>query len=512
LSLLGLLWLGLLALPWGILFLDRTRIGWALAGGTTVLIALLLWLPRRGWEVRLAIILGLIAGGYRIALSFFVAKTMDRMVATNGRRGGPRPPMGGQRGLAPRDGESMLAQSAPALRWIADIGPCLDVAIDSTASFAVVLSGDGHLDQYDCPSFRRRVRYRLSQPGYRVALGPRGHVYVAMSAPEELRFNPGGPPPEGLGDVHVYDLPPLPRWPFHDRLQVPAPERELQPLAVIPLGASVRCLLVPPDRSCVYFLARRANEAWVGRVSAEAQPDGAPPATAPRQVLVRQDLQSATALALSPDGQWLCAAGLDYFVFLGPQALEVRARHAITAVVSDVAVDDFGRVYVCEEGPAPQFTAYNNKGLLLTQFLERPHSRIYIRLQPRMGRAFLSSTSYLESGLRNMQLLPEFYNHGGVLVLADNQFGPRPRPRFRGEMVLLPPPTLNSVTLAVNTWALAAGPWSPQSIAAGPVPYLLGVAATCAASPPEGDVLITHTGKVYRVLERKGLPSGAFDS
>jgi hypothetical protein len=452
-------------LPLGILFIDRGPNGWVLAVGLTAITSLLAWQRWAGQVVRLAVVLGVSAAGYATAL--VLARLAEEQPHGDGIEilgeaipSGQRFPTTPQpSGYAPpyvRDWQPwvaskmllLLAQSqqatapglgayllnvtgslnvAPLMRIrrplfddlvprslqpTAEIGACLDLAFDSAVDRAAVVRSDGFLDQYASSSFGWLARYRLAQPGYRVALdGRRGWCCVAVSDPAALISNYSGDPPTGRGDLHIYQIP------------LSSPPAALKPLAVVPLDASVRSLLMARDRSCVYYLAHSEKETWVGRVPVE-EPS--------REI--RRKLPGAAALSLSPDGGQLCAGGFHELAFLDPRTLEIEKKVRIPAVVCDVAIDDLGRVFLTEEGVTPHFMAFDHGGQLFSDFPTNMPARGYLRLHPASTRLYLSWTARTHPGLGRMVVM------AGLPVLNDQvhpMWDANPRP-LRGEFFLSP--------------------------------------------------------------------------
>jgi hypothetical protein len=455
-------------LPLGILFFDRGLGGWALTGGVAAIAGLLAWQPWGGRWLRLGLVLAVTAAGYGAALLLLRGPT-DNGAEDPGKTPDPLPPVIGQvspphRGGPP--GGVALAPTwvfeAPAMMtrsWslvaanqcrqptvigpgahavsvaemlatrafllsergirfltpVAEFGPCLDIAFEPAAGIVLALRSDGYLDRFAYPSFAPVARYRLPQPGYRIALdGRRGRCYVAVSDPAELKVSSSGAAPEGRGDLHVYDLPSA------------SPGRNgsetLKPTAVVPVGASVRSLLPSPDRSCVYYLAHSDRESWVGRVPADDT-----------RKAVRRQIPHAAALSLSPKGRRLCCGGFDFLSYLDTDTMDILNTVTISATVSDLAVDDTGRVFVIEQGAWPQLLGFDAAGKRFHQASFRTYARGYVRLDRESDRVYMCWSSRLQSGLRCVNLSSDGASLDEAVMVRD----PNPQP-VCGEIFLAP--------------------------------------------------------------------------
>jgi hypothetical protein len=449
-------------LPLGILLLDRSARGWTLAGGLAAFAALLAWQPWGGRLLRLGLILAVSAAGYSVV--FYLQTPYDeappldwtaaiaRFQQSNAYPKGSLPPSLESQGVTVDQvvrigrtwalpAQSCIMKPLPAgvgphlvaiadllvtpsflydarlprrLVLVADVGPCLDVAFDAEAGIAVALRPDGGLDQFAYPSFRRLARYRLAQQGYRVALdGRRGRVYVAVSEAAALQANYSGDRPEGRGDLHVYDTP----------FTIPGIVRsaELKPAAVLPLGACVRSLLIAPDRSCLYYLARGSEQTWVGRVPVDDM----------RQER-RQELPAGSVAALSPDGRRLCAAGFGFLARLDPKTLQVHQRLKFTGPSSDLTIANDGRTFIAGEGEEPRVFGFDATGRSIHDAPARANAHAYLRLHPNGTALFTGSSSRIDPGVKRLSLTGTAV---GIPVFAPTPPGMSP---VRGEFFLSP--------------------------------------------------------------------------
>ncbi len=113
-----------------------------------------------------------------------------------------------------------------------------------------------------------------------------------------------------------------------------------------------------------------------------------------------------TALALSPDGKGLYAAGPRLVRVLDPATLRVRRSIPVEPLVADLEADNAGRLYLAEAGQWTEITIVNagGEGEVLARWKTRLHGRIYLHLLPNGRRLYFGTSSLVSSALRCWQL------------------------------------------------------------------------------------------------------------
>jgi hypothetical protein len=374
--------------------------------------------------VRLLLTLALMGLGYGIAFAVLVPDDSDSgpppdLPANWPMLSPPFSPPGGVAGLPVR--QPAHPPSPTDLTVLTHIGNLLAIAVDPEARAAFVTRADGSLDRYSYPDFRRQGTYRLEQPGYRAVLDDRhGRLFVAVSDREALHVNRYGDRPVGRGDLHVYDVRSLPA----DQ------DLTLRPVGVVPLGGDVSRLLASPDRSCLYYLLHRPDGDVVGRLSLVADAPGSPP-----EVRWRAD-GTITALALSPDGAALYAAGPGVVRVFEPRTLEERRRIAVEPTAFDLAADNAGRLFVSEAGQWTSITVVDARhdGAVLGRWNPRLHGLVYLQLTPDATRLYVGSSSLVSNSLHGWQVQKPT---GGLPPQFSNALGDGTGP-VRGEFFITP--------------------------------------------------------------------------
>ncbi len=400
--------------------------GTGLAAGLALACVLLgLW---RRWRpaVRLLLTLALMGLGYGVAFAVLLPEETDPAAGGSDVPGNwpmmspPFASQGGFPGLPTHHPPNV--QPVTDLTFRTHLGALLAVAVDPEAGAAFVTRADGSLDHYSYPDFRQLGKYRLEQPGYRAVLDGRcGRLFVAVSDPAALRTNRFGDRPVGRGDLHVYDVGDLlargePRAPA---------ATPLRPAAVVPLGGDVSRLLAAPDRDALYYLVHRPDGDRVGRL----------PTSSPADEVRWQADGAVTALALSPDGAALYAAGPGVVRVLDPGTLEVRRSVAIEPTAFDLAADNGGRLFVTEVGQWTSITVVDSRqGETIGHWNPRMHGRIYLQVTPDATRLYLGTSAPISNSLHCWLVqkpggaMPPQFSHAG-----SDSTGP-----VRGEFFITP--------------------------------------------------------------------------
>jgi hypothetical protein len=391
--------------------------GTGLAAGLALACLLLgLW-PRWRPAVRLLLTLILMGLGYGVSFAVLVPDEPDSAQAMDSPATWPMlsPP------IMPHE-----AMPGPVFLQILDpphlvdltfrigIGDLLAVAVDPETGTAFVTRADGSLDCFSYPAFQAQGSCRLEQPGYRAVLDRRhGRLFLAVSDPQALKVNRYGDRPAGRGDLHVYaDVRNLAAAGARGA-SATGDSVGLRPTAVVPLDGNVSRLLAAPDGSCLYYLLHRPDGDEVGRLPLVAEAPGAPP-----EVRWRPG-GTVTALALSPDGAALYAAGPWVVHVLEPQALRERQRFPVEPIVFDLAADNAGRLFLSEAGQWTPITVVNARhdGAVLGRWNPRMHGRIYLQLTPDATRLYLGSSSLISNAVRGLMVqkssggMPPQYSH-----------------------------------------------------------------------------------------------------
>jgi hypothetical protein len=395
-----------------------------LAAGLALLGGVLAFLPRPRPGIRVLAILVAAGIGYGVAIAQL------RSDEGEGRFEDPLPLAQRWSAQIPAPDEPKPVGKKLLMLPAGNIDPLLAAAFDPAHGVAFVARRDGTLQLYAYPALRCRLQeYGLGQPAYRVAVDTRhGRVFAAVSSPKDLHLGRFGDPPAGRGEIHVYDfrrqleaaraqllglavgaqgyLTPgtgapalvqglVPLGMANEdaglgRAQGATAAGSLRPAARVPLDLPVSHLLYSEAHDCVYYLATGPQGAVLGRVSA-ADP------SASRQV----SLPGARCLCLSPGGRHLYAAGDQAIWELDPTSEKTVHQHVVEGVVTDMGVDDSGKLMLVDRAKFPSVTILDAgrwRGEL-TRFVPRILGPVYVQVAPGGQTAYLGSSSPFNDAL-----------------------------------------------------------------------------------------------------------------
>lgn len=284
---------------------------------------------------------------------------------------------------------------------------------------ALVTTASGCLKEFSYPDFHLRTVYQLQGTGYRtVADGRRGTLWVAACEPADLHANRHGDQPRGRADLHCYDIP--------RRGEDGHALSPLRPRRVLPLASDVLELLISPDNTALFCLARGNQGVHLQRIDAERQ-------AVHRRISLPRAIRT---LCLSPDGKTLYAAGGGGVLVLDPVTLQTRRRVPVKIDVRALAADNEACLYLAEQGQWTQLTRLDLRGERpdLQQWASRLHGRLYIKLASDQHRLYVGTSSAITDQIDSLLVRGHHWETPLVLGVAVSGSGGR----VRGEIFLTP--------------------------------------------------------------------------
>ncbi len=247
---------------------------------------------------------------------------------------------------------------------------------------AVIATREGTIKEFSIPDFRLRAESRLDGVAYRLALdGRHKRLWAAVCEAGDLKANRHGDRPLGRADLHVYEIP-------------ATANARPRPARVLPIGGDILELLLAPDETALFYLARDGDGAHLGRIDAARQ-------TLDCRIALPDGTQ---ALCRTADGRTLYAAGGGRVHVLDPATLRTRRVVEVNIDAVSVAADNEGRVYLSERGPWTNLARLDLRGErpAVHQWSARLHGCIYLKLSPDQYRLYTGTSSVISDGLNSL--------------------------------------------------------------------------------------------------------------